>query len=69
MAPILMVKKRNYLDKVARCPYHTLFWVGAEGGVYFFWASGGGLRVGTGFDPEGGYRVGTVSKKNFFKWP
>ena len=33
------------------------------GGVYFFWASGGGLRVGTGFDTEGGYRGGTVSKK------
>ena len=32
---------------------HTLFWVGVQGGVYFFLASGGGLRVGTGFDPEG----------------
>ena len=41
---------------------HTLFWVGVQGGVYFFLASGGGLRVGIGFDPEGGYRVGTVSK-------
>ena len=49
--------------------YHTLFWVGVQGGVYFFLASGGGLRVGTGLDPEGGYRVGTVSKKNFSKWP
>ena len=48
---------------------HTLNWVGAEGGVYFFWASGGGLRVGTGFDTEGGYRGGTVSKKKISKWP
>ena len=38
----------------------------SSGGVYFFLASGGGLRVGTGFDPEGGYRVGTVSKNFFF---
>ena len=48
---------------------HTLNWVGAEGGVYFFWTSGGGLRVGTGFDTEGGYRGGTVSKKKISKWP
>ena len=48
---------------------HTLFWVGAEGGVYFFWASGGGLRVGTGFDTEGGYRGGTVSKKKILNGP
>ena len=41
----------------------------SSGGGLFFWASGGGLRVGTGFDPEGGYRVGTVSKFFFSKWP
>ena len=56
--------------KISEVPFaHTLFWVGAEGGVYFFWASGGGLRVGTGFDTEGGYRGGTVSKKKISKWP
>ena len=44
---------------------HTLFWVGVEGGSIFFWLQGGGLRVGTGFDPEGG----TVSKFFFSKWP
>ena len=48
---------------------HTLNWVGAEGGVYFFWTSGGGLRVGTGFDTEGGYRGGTLSKKKFLNGP
>ena len=54
----------NYVE-----PKHTLNWVGAEGGVYFFWTSGGGLRVGTGFDTEGGYRGGTLSKKKISKWP
>ena len=39
------------------------------GGSIFFLASGGGLRVGTGFDPERGYRVGTVSKFFFLNGP
>ena len=49
----------------------NIHYFGSElrGGVYFFWASGGGLRVGTGFDTEGGYRGGTVSKKKISKWP
>ena len=54
-----------HFTKFSNCG-HTLFWVGVQGGVYFFLASGGGLRVGIGFDPEGGYRVGTVSKKKIF---
>ena len=58
----------NYSTTTKLGIHHTLFWVGAEGGFYFFGASGGGLRVGTGFDTEGGYRGGTVLKKNS-KWP
>ena len=57
---------KNFYSGSKGSQNHTLFWVGVQGGVYFFLASGGGLRVGTGFDPEGGYRVGTVSKKFFF---
>ena len=50
--------------------YTIIHYFGSEfrGGLIFFGLRGG-LRVGTGFDPEGGYRVGTVSKKIFFKWP
>ena len=67
MLQVSMIEFQNSATKSNTA--HTLFWVGVQGGVYFFLASGGGLRVGTGFDPEGGYRVGTVSKNFFSKWP
>ena len=51
------------------CKQHILNWVGAEGGVYFFWASGGGLRVGTGFDTEGGTGGVQFRKKKFLNDP
>ena len=45
---------------------HTLFWVGAEGGSIFFGPQGGGLRVGTGFDTEGGGDRGGLQFQKFF---